>query len=63
MILGIILVLLSVLALHLIYKTDLEDAAVESWFPYEEIENRVLLHVGIAILFIIGLVYIIKDFI
>jgi len=63
MILGIIMILVALVSLYLIHRTDLEDDAVQSIvLKGEELQNRIFLHIGTLLLFIVGVVSIIQHF-
>ena len=61
MILGVILIVISIVALYLMYTTDLENSVVDEYFKIYEIENRIYLHLGILICIVIGVVSIVMD--
>ncbi len=56
MILGIVFIIISIIAFYLIYKTDLENTAVES-----ESFGRLKLYAGIIITFLIGIISVLRD--
>ncbi len=56
MITGIVLLIIAIVSFVLVIKTDLENTAVE-----HESFGRIKVYLGIAVLFIIGIVSIVRD--